>query len=91
LGKKGIKYYRKGANPKIKVGFFYFELVLNLLEKHPKGKSVKEISKALDVNYQTVRHIVNKLTEMNRLNFDERKTFNGPPVKYYSVTKWRLN
>lgn len=90
MGKKGVKYFRKGSSPKVKVGFFYFELILNLLKKHPDGKSVKDISRSLDIPYQTTRHIVNKLMEMNRLRFFEKKVFNGPPVKHYHLSKWRL-
>lgn len=90
MGKKGIKYFSRGPKKKVKVGFFYSEIIINALGKSPDPLSIKQLSRRCRIRYTTMRYIVNKLTEMNRLTSEERKIFKGPKVKCYSLTPWRL-
>ena len=90
MGEKGIKYFARGPKKKVKVGFFFFEIILNTLNNSPDSMSIKQISRKCRIRYTTVRYIINKLVEMNRLTSEERKMFKGPKVKCYSLTPWRL-
>lgn len=90
MGEKGIKYFSKGPKKKVKVGFFFFEVILSALDKSPDALSIKQLSRKCRIRYTTVRYTVNKLVEMNRLIFEERKIFKGPKVKCYSLSPWRL-
>ena len=90
LGKKGIKIYKRGPRRNIKVGFFYFEVILSVIDNADDSLTIREMATRSRLKYTTVRHIVNKLTEMNRLKFEERKVFNGPTVRHYSLTEWKL-
>lgn len=90
MGEKGIKYFSKGPKKKIKVGFFYLEIIIKALDRSPDALSIKQLSRKCRIRYTTVRYIVNKLVEMNRLTSEERKMFKGPKVKCYSLTPWRL-
>ena len=90
LGKKGIRTYRRGPSKSVSVGFFYFEIVLSVVEKAGDALPISKIATKARLRYTTTRHIVNKLTEMNRLSVEERKTLNGQIVKHYSTTPWKL-
>ena len=90
LGKKGIRTYRRGPNKSVKVGFFFFEIVLSVIENADDALPISKIASKARMRYTTVRHIVNRLTEMNRLSSEERKTKQGPLVKHYSTTPWKL-
>ncbi len=90
LGKKGIRMVNRGPKKGIKVGFYYFELILHAIEGSSQGLTIRQLSRRLKLPYETVRYNINRLHETNRVSFKERNIFNGPPVRHYMKTPWEL-
>ena len=90
LGKKGIKIVNRGPNKSIKVGFYYFEMILHTLDESPQGLTIRQLAKRLRLPYETVRYNINRLYEFNRVSFKERKVFKGLPIRHYMKTPWKL-
>jgi len=87
--KKGVVYEKRGDSGKVRVGFYYYEVIMNYLANHPEGKRIKPISVAIKIPYDTVRRILRVLVELNRVEFEERTGHLGARSKYYMLTKWR--
>ena len=90
LGKKGIRMVSRGPKKTIKVGFYYFELILHALEGSPEGLTIRQLSKKLRLPYETVRYNINRLYAINRVSFKERKVFKGLPIRHYTKNPWKL-
>lgn len=90
MGKQGVRYFRRGPKRSIRVGFFLFEIILALLRKNPEGLRASDITKKTNISYTTVLSSLQRLDQMNRIQFTKLKVFNGPPVKHYYVTEWEL-
>lgn len=90
LGKKGVRIVSRGPKRSVKVGFYYFELILHALNGSPQGLTIRQLSKKLRLPYETVRYNINRLHEINRVSFKERKVFKGLPIRHYMRTPWKL-
>ncbi len=90
MGKKGIRFFKRGPNRSIQVGFFNYEIVLAILHKHPEGLPVKKVADIAQIHYNTARHILFQLVSMNRVTTIERKVKKGGIIKHYQLTPWRI-
>ena len=90
MGKQGIRFVRRGPKRSTRVGFYYFEIILALLRKHPEGLRATHISNKARIPYTTVLSSLRKMEEMNRIQWVKLKVYNGPPVKHYRTTEWEL-
>lgn len=73
LPKKGIQMFtKKFGRKKVHIGFFYQEIVWNILEDFgPKGASVRDISTRCEIPEMTIRKILKTYKEMNRIAQEE--------------------
>lgn len=90
MSKKGVRYFRRGPNGRVKVGFFNNEIVVAVLGKYPEGLTVKEVSDKSNIHYNTARHILFQLVELNRVTVVSRKVKKRQVVKHYLLTPWRI-
>lgn len=90
MGKKGIRYFLRGPKQKIRVGFYNYEVVLAILNKYPEGLPVKKVADKAKIHYNTARHILFQMVEMNRVTTVERKVKKGGMIKHYQLTPWRI-
>lgn len=91
LPRYGIKYYEiKRGNRNEKIGFFYPEVVINILEDAgSKGRSVREIRIETELGEKTIRNILIKLTKMKRITRRQVPSSSKlPNYKYYITRKW---
>ena len=91
MGKKGVKYFRRGEGGRVKVGFFYYEIILNHLAKHKEGRRLSQISSATKIPYNTVRSIILDLHEMQRIEPIKRKVHLKRKLTYWKLTPWKLS
>lgn len=90
MGKQGVRYVRRGKKKGVKVGFFFFEIIIALLRKNPEGVRASKISSQTGIIYSTVLSSLRQLEEMNRIQYTKLKVFNGPPVKHWHATEYVL-
>lgn len=88
---KGVHYYNaKHGSQTIKVGFFYAEILCNLIEDGgEKGMSVRDLRMKTGFAEKTIRNTCNRLVDMNRLrrkNITTRSRL--PNYKYFIKMKW---
>lgn len=92
MSKKGVRYFMMGSKRKIKVGFFNYEVILAVLARHPEGLDMKTISEKAKVHYNTTRHTMKLLMEMNRVTAMKLKVKSkrGAIITHYQLTPWRI-
>lgn len=92
MSKKGVRYFQRGPNKKVKVGFFNYEVIITILGRYPDGLDTKTISDKSGVHYNTTRHTIKLLLEMNRITGVNRKVKSkrGAIITHYQLTPWRI-
>jgi len=92
MSKKGVRYFMRGPQNKLKVGFFNYEVIIAVLSNYPEGLDTKTISDKAHVHYNTARHALKLLTEMNRVTTVDRKVKSkrGAIITHYQLAPWRI-
>lgn len=88
---RGVKFYiRKFSNSVEEIGFFYSEVISNLLEDAGKnGLTVPELRQRSDIQDPTIRKILKQLLEMRRVTQLKSKQDNNlPQYKYIIKRRW---
>ena len=92
MSKKGVRYFKRGPDKKLKVGFFNYEVIIAVLDKYPEGLDMKTLSDKAGVHYNTTRHTIKLLMGMNRVTAETRKVKSkrGAIITHYQLTPWRI-
>jgi len=92
MSKKGVRYFMRGPNKRLKVGFFNYEVILTILDRYPEGLDIRTISDKAGVHYNTARHTIKLLLGMNRVTAIDRKVKSkrGAIITHYQLAPWRI-
>ena len=88
---KGVHYYNtKHGTKTITVGFFYAEIICNLIEDSgAKGMAIRDIRMKTEFAEKTIRDTCNRLVTMNRLHRKKINTHSRlPNYKFFIKKKW---
>ena len=92
MSKKGVRYFQRGPNKKVKVGFFNYEVIITILGRYPEGLDMTTLADKAKVHYNTTRHTIKLLLGMNRVTAEDRKVKSkrGAIITHYQLTPWRI-